>query len=160
MHALITPLLVTLFGLISVVGVPGFTASRADRADTPESETTRLGPLDEARATLESGNGVIAATQLVRCLGDDPGNAEAWLLLGHAYRGLGMADEADAAFARALELAPEHKGALLARGELSLSMGRLESARATLARLTGLCGGPTAEAATLARAMDAQLAEV
>ena len=156
MHALITPLLVTIFGLISVIGVPGFAATRAD---TLETEATRSAPLDEARAMLETDNGVIAMAQLVRYLGDDPGNPEAWLLLGHAYRALGQTDEADAAFARALELSPDHKGALLARGELGLETGRLEVTRGALARLTELCGGPTGEAAVLARAMDAQLAE-
>ena len=159
MHALITPLLVTVFGLISVIGVPGIAATRANRADAPETEATRIAPLDEAQATLESGNGVIAMAQLVRYLGDDPDNPEGWLLLGRAYIALGQPDEADAAFARALDLAPEHKGALLARGELSLSMGRLEAARSMLSRLTELCGGPMGEAAVLGQAMDAQLTE-
>lgn len=156
MHSLITPLLVTLFGLISMIGVPGFAATSAD---TLEAESAWTAPLEEARATLESGNGVIAMAQLVRYLGDDPGNAEAWVLLGRAYHALGQPDEADAAFARALELAPDHPGALLARGELCLSMGKLEQARGVLARLTELCGGPVAEAAALGKAMDAHLAE-
>ena len=156
MHSLITPLLVTMFGLISMIGVPSFAAPNPDN---PEAESAQTSQLDEARATLESGNDLNAMAQLVRYLGDDPGNVEAWVMLARAYQSLGQTEEAEAALDRALELAPDHPGALLTRGELYLATGRLEAARVVLARLSDVCGGPFAEAETLGRAIDARVVQ-
>ncbi len=44
----------------------------------------------------------------------DPNNADGWVSLGSALAGLNRVDEAIAAFEKALEISPNHSGALKA----------------------------------------------
>lgn len=76
---------------------------------------------------------------LQKVVKDDPKSADGFNQLGYAHRKLNKLPEARTHYAKALELAPEHKGALEYQGELFLMLDDLKSAEANLAKLDKLC---------------------
>ena len=69
----------------------------------------------------------------------DPGNADAWNLIGFSSRKLGDYVTSEAAYDKALAINPKHKGALEYKGELYLTLGNLAGAEELLARLRRSC---------------------
>lgn len=69
---------------------------------------------------------------------DDPRDVGAPLALGNALEQLGDLVEAENAFATAVEMEPDDALAWLRRGQLQARLGRVDAARATLARLVQL----------------------
>ena len=69
----------------------------------------------------------------------DPGNADAWNLIGFSSRKLGDYVTSEAAYDKALAIDPKHKGALEYKGELYLTLGNLAGAEELLARLRRSC---------------------
>ena len=69
----------------------------------------------------------------------DPGNADAWNLIGFSSRKLGDYVTSEAAYDKALAINPKHKGALEYKGELYLTLGNLAGAQELLARLRKSC---------------------
>ena len=70
---------------------------------------------------------------------NDPGNADAWNLIGFSSRKLGDYVTSEAAYDKALAINPKHKGALEYKGELYLTLGNLAGAEELLARLNKTC---------------------
>jgi len=68
-----------------------------------------------------------------------PKNADAWNLQGFALRKTSQLEEAQVAYSKALELNPEHKGALEYQGELFITLGDIKAAKANLETLEALC---------------------
>ena len=66
-------------------------------------------------------------------------SADAFNWLGYANRKLGRLEKAQKAYARALFLDPDHKGAHEYAGELRLLLGDLEGAERHLAELDRIC---------------------
>ncbi|SPH24470.1 Beta-barrel assembly-enhancing protease [Defluviimonas aquaemixtae] len=81
-----------------------------------------------------------ATRELSALVQAEPRNADAWNLLGYSSRRLRNYVAADAAYARALDLNPNHLGALEYQGELFILMRRYDAAKANLTRLFDLCG--------------------
>ncbi len=69
----------------------------------------------------------------------DSDNADAWNLQGFALRKSNKLEQAEAAYLNALEIDPEHKGALEYQGELFIMLGDIDSANANLKKLEMLC---------------------
>ena len=109
----------------------------------------------DAKAAVEAGQYRAALPMLVTLAASDPANPDLWNLLGFVNRKLGRPEEAEAHYARALQLAPDHLGALEYQGELFLETGRVQLARANLGRLLQLCGAGCEEYRDLARALAA-----
>ena len=84
-----------------------------------------------------------------------PKNADIQNYLGFAYRKSGKLEASGNHYARALQLDPDHKGALEYQGELFLMTGALGKARANLARLEVLCPNGCPELAELKAAIEA-----
>ena len=68
-----------------------------------------------------------------------PKEPDAYNYLAFSQRNLGRNDESMANYKKALELEPEHKGALEYQGELFLKLGDMTSAEANLAKLVSVC---------------------
>ncbi|MBL8690567.1 MAG: tetratricopeptide repeat protein [Rhodospirillaceae bacterium] len=76
---------------------------------------------------------------LQKVVKDDPKNADAYNQLGYASRKLNKLPDARIHYAKALELQPEHKGALAYQGEMFLMLDDVKSAETNLAKLDKLC---------------------
>ena len=84
-----------------------------------------------------------------------PKSADIQNYLGFAYRKSGKLEASGNHYAKALELDPDHKGALEYQGELFLMTGTPEKARANLARLEDLCPSGCSELTDLKAAIAA-----
>jgi Flp pilus assembly protein TadD len=76
---------------------------------------------------------------LEKVVKDDPKNADAYNQLGYASRKLNKLPDARIHYAKALELQPEHKGALAYQGEMFLMLDDVKSAEINLDKLDKLC---------------------
>lgn len=128
---------------LMVVGfaVFGFLAGPALAVGTSDGSSETAGtPFDEAKALVDEGSYAVALTKLEGLVKADPQNADAWNLLGFTYRKLDQLDESDAAYLKVLAINPDHLGALEYQGELFITQGKIDAAKANLAKLQGLCG--------------------
>lgn len=146
--------MIQFFSVLLVIAVTFVTvmASPVMAVGTETSEPAA--PYDEAKAMVEEGSYAAALPKLVGLSQTDAGNADVWNLLGYTYRKLEQYPESEAAYGRALTLNPDHLGALEYQGELFITLGRLDEAKANLARLQTLCGD-CEETAELAAAIGA-----
>jgi tetratricopeptide (TPR) repeat protein len=133
MHSLFTSALVVFLGLFSMLGLPAFAAGT-------ETSTPEVAGYDEAKAAVDSGNFAAALPMLEALVKTDAQNADAWNLIGFTYRKLGQMEDSDSAYLKVLAINPDHLGALEYQGELFLTLGRIDEAKANLARLQSLCG--------------------
>ena len=84
----------------------------------------------------------------------EPKNADAYNQLGYANRKLNKLPDARTHYAKALELEPEHKGALEYQGELYLMLDDVKSAETNLAKLDKLCTFGCSEYTDLKKAVE------
>lgn len=142
-------LMIVGFAFFGLLAAPAMAVGTSDGS----SETAGT-PYDEAKAMVDEGSYAAALPKLATLVQNDPGNADAWNLLGFTYRKLGQLDDSDAAYLKVLAINPNHLGALEYQGELFLTQGKVEAAKANLAKLQGLCG-TCEEAEDLAKALKA-----
>lgn len=96
--------------------------------------------LERARGSIQAGNHGLAVERLNELLPKQADNPDVHNLLGYALRKQGKLAKAEAAYDRALELDPDHRGALEYKGELHVRRGELDRARDLLSRLDEACG--------------------
>lgn len=137
MPHVLTMLIVLLFGLMSFLGSPALAEGTSDGSGTAAGDTSAYA---DAKAAVDTGNFAAALPMLVLLTNDDPGNADAWNLLGFTHRRLGQLDEASTAYLTVLRINPNHLGALEYQGELFIQTGALDKARTNLEKLKSLCG--------------------
>ena len=154
------------YGAISVMAaLLGVTPTLA--IDTGGNDTTTTSSATAPKATsvapptLEVARSDIAANDWVKAIADlklivkaDPKSADAFNLLGFSYRNHGDLKAADAAYERALNINPNHTGALSYQGVLYVKLGKLDEAKANLVKIEKLCGNTTcAEYVELSKAI-------
>lgn len=126
-----------LIALASLAALPALAEGSSDGSSASSSGATSYAV---AKATVYSGNYAAALPMLVAITKDDPRNADAWNLLGFSYRKLGQLEASDGAYLKALTINPDHLGALEYQGELFITQGKIDAAKANLVKLQGLCG--------------------
>lgn len=126
----------SLFCAVSIVCLLAALSSSALAMGSGSSASESI---EEAEQAIDDGDFEGAADLLRTALEDDPDNADAYNLLAFSQRNMDQTDEAMENYARALELDPDHKGALEYQGELFLKLGNKAGADANLARLSELC---------------------
>jgi len=101
-------------------------------------------PVDElmttARAAIYSGDYSGAISTLLDVVDTAPDNADALNLLGYASRKSGDLERAGVFYDAALQINPNHLGALEYQGELFIMLGDMAAAEANLAKLAAACG--------------------
>jgi Flp pilus assembly protein TadD len=127
-----------------------FTAVPALAVDTGENNSDAA--MQQARSQIDSENWTAALATLSGVIAEDPRNADALNLMGYASRKSGALGQAEQFYNAALSIDPNHLGALEYQGELFVMTGRLDEAKANLAKLVALCGG-CEEQADLAEAL-------
>ncbi len=103
-----------------------FAARAADVADAPALPNVDL-ELGRAAVSAKDWRGAISNLQAA--VNYEPGNADAWNLLGYAYRNTGNFNEAFPAYERALKIDPNHRGAHEYIGEAYVLTGDKAKAR-------------------------------
>jgi Flp pilus assembly protein TadD len=141
--------LAALMALSTFLAVPALAAGTSDG-----SSATAAASYAEAKAMVDEGNFVAALPNLIALTKADAKNADAWNLLGFTYRKLGQLEDSDAAYLTVLSINPDHLGALEYQGELFITTGKLDEAKANLAKLHALCGD-CEQAEDLAKALKA-----
>ena len=97
------------------------------------------GPLAAIEKKIEAGDYEQALAELEVHIEKNRTSADAFNWLGYANRKLGRYEKAQKAYARALFLDPDHKGAHEYAGELRLLLGDLKGAEKHLAELDRIC---------------------
>ena len=123
--------------ILSLLALPAIAAGTSDGSST---ETATVSVYDEAKAMVDEGNFAAALPKLVNLTKMDARNADAWNLLGFTYRKLGQLADSDTAYLTVLSINPNHLGALEYQGELFITTGKIDQAKANLEELKGLCG--------------------
>ncbi len=95
--------------------------------------------LEEAQEAIDADSFDEAIDIVWEVLEDDPDNADAYNLLAYSQRNLDQTDVAMENYNRALEIDPEHKGALEYQGELYLLLDNRSAAEANLIKLSKIC---------------------
>ncbi len=149
MPHLISHFIIGLMAIFSFMVGPAMAAGTSDGSST---EAATASVYDEAKALVDEGNFAAALPKLVNLTKVDDSNADAWNLLGFTYRKLGQLDDSSAAYLKVLAINPNHLGALEYQGELFITTGKLDLAKANLDKLKGLCGDCD-EAEDLAKAI-------
>ena len=133
MRQWLTPVLA---GILAITFATGAWAASSDSSSSTQSVADRL---DKAESAIDAGNYQDAIPILEDVVETDPENANAYNLLGFAFRNLGDYGKSQTYYDQALMIDPKHKGANEYLGELYLKLGQLETAEAQLARLDDIC---------------------
>jgi len=127
-----------LFVIASGIAVSTHSVAFADDS-TGDTEINVDKEMDKARDMIAQGKLKKATKQLRKVIKQEKSNADAWNLLGYSWRKLDKNKKSRSAYAKALKLDPEHKGALEYQGELFIKLGELDKAEANLEKLKALC---------------------
>lgn len=111
-----------------------------DNAGSSGSSAASVPTLADARADIAAKKWTAAIDKLKDIVADNSGNADAYNLLGFAYRNAGDFSRAMTAYKRALKLNPKHTGALEYQGVLFIKLGQMDNAKANLDKIKGICG--------------------
>lgn len=109
--------------------------------------------LAEGREQLGKGNVDSATDSFEAALAADPGHVATYIALAEAARKAGLQGKAIHYYREALERDPNNLAAISGEGGALAEKGALEKARASLARLEGLCGKACGETAALSSAI-------
>ncbi|MFL2667416.1 MAG: tetratricopeptide repeat protein [Burkholderiales bacterium] len=93
----------------------------------------------EGKAALQQENWEGAILLFEEALEDLSGSADVQNFLGYAYRKYGNLDKALEHYGLALDINPDHKGALEYLGEAYIALGELSNANIQLKRLKRIC---------------------
>ena len=89
--------------------------------------------------SVEEGKFEEALPSLQKIVQENPKNADAWNYIGFCRRNLGQLSLAHEAYSQALQINPQHRGALEYLGELYLLEDNLAMARKQLEKLDSAC---------------------
>lgn len=128
--------------LVAVLAASAWSPSAALAAGTEDgsSDTASAGTYEQAKALAYAGNFAEARAMLTEITAAEPGNADAWNLLGFSSRKTGDVRAASKAYAKALKLNPAHLGALEYQGQMFIETGEVDKAKANLEKLKAACG--------------------
>ena len=134
----------------SLAGGAGALAAGAGGGSSSGDDDT----LREARTLISEERYEEALGKLEEVVRSDEDDADAWNLVGFAYRKLERYEPAMEGYARALAIDPRHTEAIEYLGELYLALDDLARAEEQLARLGEICGSGCEEYEELKEAVE------
>jgi len=126
---------------------PTSTSTPAKPVVTVQTELTRINPM------LSSNDFKKARTELIKIDKAFPNNADVNNLLGYTSRKLKSYSSSASYYTKALQINPNHLGALEYQGELFVTTKKIASAKSNLAKLLTLCGVNCSEYKDLKKAI-------
>jgi Flp pilus assembly protein TadD len=148
--SLVVALMAAVPALLPGADVQAASSNDGDSGDS--ADKTR--DFDRGQQSFRNGDWQEAVAYFKKAVADDAKNAEAYNLMGYSYRRMGEADPAFDAYAKALDLEPDHRGANEYLGATYLLVGDAEMAQAQLAKLKDLCGNQCKETVKLRKAIE------
>jgi len=139
--------------IVVVLGATAQPVAHADDTSPGRSSIDVDKTMDKARDYIKAGKLKKATRQLRKVVAQDKSHADAWNLLGYSWRKLDKNRKSKKAYARALQIDPNHKGALEYQGELFIKLGDRDSAIKNLAQLKTLCPAGCDELNNLTQAL-------
>jgi Flp pilus assembly protein TadD len=136
---------------LALTATPGLSF---DTGGDDSSAAPAVPTLAEARADIRAKDWTDAIEKLTLIVAADPQSADAYNLLGYAFRNAGNSSRAMQAYNKALKLNPNHTGALEYQGVLFVMLGDLDKANANLDKIKGICGTGCEEYEDLAEAIE------
>lgn len=137
---------------IFAVALAGAPVLAADTESTPAVNLENRDYVAGKRA-VERKNWPEAVERFRRAAAAEPNNADAHNMLGYSLRWSGQMDQAFASYDRALQINPQHRGALQYSGIASIRAGNAARAEQNLGKLKDLCGVNCDEYKELAKAL-------
>lgn len=125
-------------GLALAGGLP-HAVMAAGSSDPPAAAAPADPDFAAGRKAIDSKDWAAAVPLFQAVVAKDPKNADAWNWLGYAQRNQGNYEQSFAAYTKALEVDPKHRGAHEYIGEAYLKTGNLAKAEEHLKRLDSLC---------------------
>jgi tetratricopeptide (TPR) repeat protein len=115
---------------------PAFAAgsSSDNKANIPKSSNYY-----DAMKFIKSKSFEAAINSLKKAEINSKNDPDIYNYLGYSNRKLGNMKKASLNYSKALNILPEHKGALEYQGEMFLTLGQLEKAEANLKKLESIC---------------------
>lgn len=144
-----TPAALALSLLVAVTGSMG-SARTSDPLD-PRAQAL----LQDGRGLLAKGDVDAATDSLEAALAIDPANAGILVALGDASRQAGLQGKAIHYYRNVLEREPNNLSAIAGEGAALAEKGAIDKAKASLARLEGLCGKACPETGVVSKALAA-----
>ncbi len=123
-------------------------------AGTDSGGSAAPNEVQQSKSLLKDGNYAKAEGLLRKALADDPGNADAWNLLGYATRLQDNYEQAEEYYGKALAIDAKHVGAMQYLGMLYVKTGRTGEAKKLLARIDDACFLSCSEYDDLKRAIE------
>ena len=120
----------------AIVCMAGTAAALGSSSGGGDDKSGKLAAIEKK---IEAGDYEDALADLEVHIEKNRTSADAFNWLGYANRKLGRYEKAQKAYARALFLDPDHKGAHEYAGELRLLLGDLKGAERHLAELDRIC---------------------
>lgn len=126
--------------------------------ETPVTTTKKNlnNQLEEINAMLKAKDFSKALSELVALDKEFTNNADINNLLGFASRNLGQFSQSARYYSKALQINPNHIGALEYQGELFVKTNKIKAAKKNLAKLKQLCGTNCDEYRDLKKAIAAR----
>lgn len=147
-----TARMLVLLGLLA--GAASIPAADVPNRNAPVEERA----LREARTAIAASQWTQAVALLQAHVQVYADEADAHNLLGYSLRQVGQHAASQAAYERALQLDPSHRGAHEYMGELMITLGRRDRALFHLGELERLCASSCQEYQQLKRAVDGDYA--
>jgi tetratricopeptide (TPR) repeat protein len=144
--------------VLALILVSASTAMAAGSSSTsrpPAASPAQPTSYDLGVKAVQAGDYARALTLLQKVVQTDPRNADAWNYIGFSHRNLKQFDQSLAAYQKALDINPDHRGANEYLGELYLQTGDLTKAQGRLDKLGALCSSGCKELDDLKRAVKA-----
>lgn len=127
------------FALAAVIAGPALGAGGDSGGYGGSQSSGRSAEYEAAAAHVGEERYGAAIPLLEAAVAAAPTDADAYSLLGFAYRKTGDYERSAPAYERALAIDPRHLNALEYQGELFLSLGDMEGAEANLAKISKQC---------------------
>jgi tetratricopeptide (TPR) repeat protein len=132
-------ILLNLIFVILLISTLPATLQSAGNSDDEDSTLQKSSNYHRAVSYIEKSDYNSAIQLLKKELKENPKDADTHNYMGYALRKINDVENSMVYYAKALEINPEHLGALEYQGELFLTMGDLDLAKVNLQKLDKLC---------------------
>ena len=143
--------------ILFMFSLNGAFAAGSESSKQEKTSTTHSKEYYKAVKLIKANNFKEAIILLETLVTANPKDADILNYLGFSYRKTGDLVKSSQYYKQALNINPKHLGALEYQGELFITLGKIDKAKANLARIDDICFTQCKELRTLEKAISAAL---